>query len=194
MITQAYYLRGREMQFNRALIMAILSLGISTVDAGELGAKLNTQIELLPSCSINNKTILDGENGLKLGEINFGETTASFNGIIESSLISEAGAGIQIQCAGISALKLTFGAGQNDGNIPTAFSENYHHALSNGKDFLAYNLLYGTDKRIIKANDFFILNNTAQTQTVRVFGRAINNGSPVSMGNYHDLVPVVIEF
>ncbi|ENX36220.1 hypothetical protein F889_00379 [Acinetobacter colistiniresistens] len=182
------------MQFNRALIVAILSVWMSQVDAGELGAKLNTQIELLPSCSINNKSIFDGENSLKLGEINFGETTASFNGVIESSLVSDAGAGIQIRCVGIAAVKLTFGSGQNDGHIPKAFYGNYHHALSNGKDFLAYNLLYGTDKSIIKVNDSFILNNIAQTQTVRVFGRAINDGSPVSMGNYHDLVPVIIEF
>lgn len=30
--------------------------------------------------------------------------------------------------------------------------------LSNGKDFIAYNLLYGLNKQVIKANEAFILN------------------------------------
>lgn len=30
--------------------------------------------------------------------------------------------------------------------------------LSNGRDFIAYNLLYGLNKQVIKANEAFILN------------------------------------
>lgn len=54
--------------------------------------------------------------------------------------------------------KIIFGAGNNDSNIPASFSQNYYHALSNGKDFIAYNLLYGLNKQVIKANEAFILN------------------------------------
>ncbi|WP_332604304.1 spore coat protein U domain-containing protein [Acinetobacter sp. ESBL14] len=182
------------MHFIRALFITLLGYSVDTVYAGDLGAKLNTQIELLPSCFINNKPIADGTTNINLGEIDFGETNASFNEVIESSLIGENGAGIQIQCSGISQVKLTFGSGQNDVNVPSGFSGNYYHALTNGKDFVAYNLLYGENKLIIKPNDFFVLSNVNQPQNVIVFGRAINNGTRISMGSYSDIVPIVIEF
>lgn len=182
------------MQFNNILFLIILGCLTSNAFAGELGVKLNMKIELLPSCFINSKPISDGTTNINLGEINFGETTASFNEVIESSLVGEVGTGIQIQCSGTSMVKLTFGTGQNDGNVPSAFSGNYYHALTNGADFIAYNLLYGKDKVIIKPNDFFVLNNANQTQTVNILGRAINNGTHISMGEYRDNVSIVIEF
>jgi spore coat protein U-like protein len=182
------------MQFTRALIMAISSLIISKVSAAELGAKLNTQIELLPSCSINNKPIADGTTNINLGEINFGDVNASFNNTIEAVLMGDAGAGIQIRCSGSSVVKLIFGSGQNDGKVPTSFAGNYYHALTNGADYLAYNLLYGVDQAVIKPNDSFVLNNVDQNQVIQVFGRVINNGTRVSMGNYSDVIPVTIEF
>ena len=182
------------MQFNRILIAGIFCSCISKIDAGELGAKLNTQIELLPSCSINNNSIVNEESKLNFGEINFGEATASFNGTIESSLINSDGVGLKIQCAGMASVKVKIGSGQNGNKIPIAFSGEYYYALSNGKDFLAYNLLFGADRVVIKPNDSFTLKNTSQVQEIYIFGRVVNNGYAVSTGNYIDLVSIVVEF
>ncbi|OUR10485.1 protein CsuA, partial [Acinetobacter pittii] len=45
------------MIFNRGSIFIISYFLISSLNAGEIGAKLTNQIELLPSCSINNKVV-----------------------------------------------------------------------------------------------------------------------------------------
>lgn len=182
------------MQFIRTLIIVFSSLIISKLYAGELGAKLNAQIELLPSCLINNNSVTDGTTNVNLGMVDFGDTTASFNGVLESSLVGDSGSGIQIQCSGVSQVKLTFGSGRNDGNVPLSYTENYYHALTNGADFVAYNLLYGKDRLVIKPNDFFIIDNVSQLQVVNIFGRAINDGTRISMGYYNDMIPVIVEF
>lgn len=45
------------MIFNRGSIFIISYFLISSLNAGEIGAKLTNQIELLPFCSINNKVV-----------------------------------------------------------------------------------------------------------------------------------------
>ncbi|MFX6085690.1 spore coat protein U domain-containing protein, partial [Acinetobacter baumannii] len=114
-----------------------------------IGAKLTSQIELLPSCSINNKVVENNTANLNFGSLDFGEATTAFNGVLEASLINNGNSGLQIQCAGISTVKIIFGSGNNDSKVPVSFSQNYYHALSNGKDFIAYNLLYGLNKQVI---------------------------------------------
>jgi spore coat protein U-like protein len=128
------------------------------INAGEIGAKLTNQIELLPSCSINNKVVENNATNLNFGTVDFGETSTGFNGVIDASLMNNGNSGLQIQCAGISTVKIIFGSGNNDSKVPASFSQNYYHALSNGRDFVAYNLLYGLDRQVIRANDAFILN------------------------------------
>ncbi|OLV69136.1 protein CsuA, partial [Acinetobacter baumannii] len=100
----------------------------------------------------------------------------------------------KIECAGISTVKIIFGAGNNDSNIPASFSQNYYHALSNGKDFIAYNLLYGLNKQVIKANEAFILNDMNNKKNIDIFGQAAHDGSRISKGEYKDIVPITIEF
>lgn len=167
---------------------------ISLVNAGEIGAKLTTQIELLPSCSINDQVLGGDTANLNFGSIDFGEVTSAFSGILDANLINNGNAGFQIQCSGISTVKIIFGAGNNDSNVPTSFSQNYYHALSNGTDFVAYNLLYGLNKQVIRANDFFVLNDMSVKKNIDVFGQAINDGSRISKGEYRDIVPITIEF
>ncbi|KHF78797.1 CsuA [Acinetobacter sp. neg1] len=182
------------MQSQSVLMVVVLTLFIPKVYANDLAVKLNTQIELLPSCTINNNIVSNKDSGLNLGEINFGEVRASFNKVLESSLLSNGGAGFKIKCSGIESVKISFGSGLNDGNVPLEYSDNYYHALTNGIDYLAYNLLYGIDRKVVKTNKFYILNNISQEQTVNIFGRVVNNGTPKSVGSYKDTIPVSIEF
>ncbi|MEQ1066929.1 spore coat protein U domain-containing protein [Acinetobacter sp. XH1741] len=182
------------MIFNRGSAFIFFYFLISSVSAGEIGAKLNTQIELLPSCSINNKVVENNTANLNLGTIDFGETTTAFNGILEASLVNGGNSGLQIECAGISTVKITFGSGNNDSKVPASFSQNYYHALSNGRDFVAYNLLYGLSKQVIKANDVFILNDMNIKKNIDIFGQATHDGSRISKGEYTDIVPITIEF
>lgn len=53
---------------------------ISLVNAGEIGAKLTSQIELLPSCSVNNNVVENNAANLNFGTIDFGEATTAFKG------------------------------------------------------------------------------------------------------------------
>jgi hypothetical protein len=182
------------MIFNRGSAFIIFCFLIPSVNAGEIGAKLTTQIELLPSCSINNQVIENNTTNLNLGAVDFGEATTAFNGVLEASLVNNGNSGLQIQCAGISIVKIIFGAGNNDSQVPTSFSQNYYHALSNGRDFIAYNLLYGLNKQIIKANDVFILNDMNIKKNIDVFGQAAHDGSRITKGEYKDIVPITIEF
>ncbi|MFX7636637.1 hypothetical protein ABTJ61_19115, partial [Acinetobacter baumannii] len=79
-------------------------------------------------------------------------------------------------------------------NKAVSFSQNYYHALSNGRDFIAYNLLYGLNKQVIKANEVFILNDMNNKKNIDIFGQAAHDGSRISRGEYKDIVPITIEF
>lgn len=187
-------LNGGKMIFNRGSAFIISYFLISLLNAGEIGAKLTSQIELLPSCSINNNVVENNAANLNFGTIDFGEATTGFKGVLEASLVNNGNSGFKIECAGISTVKIIFGAGNNDGNIPASFSQNYYHALSNGKDFIAYNLLYGLNKQVIKANEAFILNDMNNKKNIDIFGQAAHDGSRISKGEYKDIVPITIEF
>lgn len=187
-------LNGEKMIFNRGSAFIISYFLISLLNAGEIGAKLTSQIELLPSCSINNNVVENNAANLNFGTIDFGEATTGFKGVLEASLVNNGNSGFKIECAGISTVKIIFGAGNNDSNIPASFSQNYYHALSNGKDFIAYNLLYGLNKQVIKANEAFILNDMNNKKNIDIFGQAAHDGSRISKGEYKDIVPITIEF
>lgn len=187
-------LNGGKMIFNRGSVFIISYFLISLLNAGEIGAKLTSQIELLPSCSINNNVVENNAANLNFGTIDFGEATTGFKGVLEASLVNNGNSGFKIECAGISTVKIIFGAGNNDSNIPASFSQNYYHALSNGKDFIAYNLLYGLNKQVIKANEAFILNDMNNKKNIDIFGQAAHDGSRISKGEYKDIVPITIEF
>ncbi|MCA4290512.1 spore coat protein U domain-containing protein, partial [Acinetobacter baumannii] len=180
------------MIFNRGSAFIISYFLISLLNAGEIGAKLTSQIELLPSCSINNNVVENNAANLNFGTIDFGEATTGFKGVLEASLVNNGNSGFKIECAGISTVKIIFGAGNNDSNIPASFSQNYYHALSNGKDFIAYNLLYGLNKQVIKANEAFILNDMNNKKNIDIFGQAAHDGSRISKGEYKDIVPITI--
>lgn len=187
-------LNGGKMIFNRGSAFIISYFLISLLNAGEIGAKLTSQIELLPSCSINNNVVENNAANLNFGTIDFGEATTGFKGVLEASLVNNGNSGFKIECAGISTVKIIFGAGNNDSNIPASFSQNYYHALSNGKDFIAYNLLYGLNKQVIKANEAFILNDMNNKKNIDIFGQAAHDGSRISKDEYKDIVPITIEF
>ncbi len=187
-------LNGGKMIFNRGSAFIISYFLISLVNAGEIGAKLTSQIELLPSCSVNNNVVENNAINLNFGTIDFGEATTAFKGVLEASLVNNGNSDFQIECAGISTVKIIFGAGNNDSNIPASFSQNYYHALSNGRDFIAYNLLYGLNKQVIKANEVFILNDMNNKKNIDIFGQATHDGSRISKGEYKDIVPITIEF
>lgn len=187
-------LNGGKMIFNRGSAFIISYFLISLLNAGEIGAKLTSQIELLPSCSIDNNVVENNAANLNFGTIDFGEATTGFKGVLEASLVNNGNSGFKIECAGISTVKIIFGAGNNDSNIPASFSQNYYHALSNGKDFIAYNLLYGLNKQVIKANEAFILNDMNNKKNIDIFGQAAHDGSRISKGEYKDIVPITIEF
>lgn len=187
-------LNGGKMIFNRGSAFIISYFLISLLNAGEIGAKLTSQIELLPSCSINNNVVENNAANLNFGTIDFGEATTGYKGVLEASLVNNGNSGFKIECAGISTVKIIFGAGNNDSNIPASFSQNYYHALSNGKDFIAYNLLYGLNKQVIKANEAFILNDMNNKKNIDIFGQAAHDGSRISKGEYKDIVPITIEF
>ena len=179
---------------NKALDCYFVAFFSSLCSAGQLAAKLNIQLELEPSCKINNQSVNNETTGLNFGQLDFGETTAAFNRVIETSLSNASASGLTIQCPGNSPIKVTFGAGQNDSKVPAPFSANYFRAISNGTDFLAYNILYGTAREALKPNQTITLTNNGQPQTLNIIGQTVNNGRSVSLGQYTDTIPITIEF
>lgn len=174
--------------------LLLCSIVSSLTSAGQLAAKLNVQLELEPSCQINNQSVNNGTTGLNFGQLNFGETTAAFDRVIETSLSNASASGLTIQCPGNSPIKVTFGAGQNDSKVPAPFGENYFRAISNGTDFLAYNIVYGTAREALRPNQTITLTNNGQPQTLNLMGQTVNNGRSVSLGQYTDTIPITIEF
>jgi spore coat protein U-like protein len=176
--------------------IGLIALGLScpNIWAGQISAKLNTQVVLVPSCMINNQSVNNQTTSLNLGQLDFGETNANFNGVIETNLTSGSSSGLVIQCSSNTTLRMTFGSGQNDNNVPSAFIGNYFRAVSNSKDYIAYNLLYGQNNQVIRPNETLSLTNNGQAQSLRFIGQAVNNGRVVSLGSYTDLIPVTIEF
>ncbi|MCX5468623.1 spore coat protein U domain-containing protein [Acinetobacter nematophilus] len=178
----------------QSLWLLACSLLSSIAIAGQMSAKLNLQLELESSCNINNQPIDDGTNGLNFGQLNFGEVSASFNHVLETSLSNGSTAGLTIQCPENLPIRITFGAGLHDNHVPAPFNTNYFHAVSNGTDFLAYNILYGSGFEILRPNQSVTLNNNGQLQTLNLTGRTVNNGRAVSLGQYTDTIPITIEF
>lgn len=178
----------------QCVAVLMCSLIYSPSLAGQLAATLTTQLELLPSCVINGQDVEQGSVGLQLGQLDFGETTAAFHGIIQTKLTHGSSSGLTIQCSGNSPIKITFAAGQHDQKVPVAFAQNYFRAVSNGTDYLAYNLLYGSNAQVLQPNESIILNNNGQTYILDLSGQVINNGQAVSRGSYSDIIPIIIEF
>lgn len=176
------------------VVVLVCSFIYSLSWAGQLSATLTTQLELLPACVINGQNVGQGSAGLQLGQLDFGSTTAAFHGIIQTKLTHGSSSGLSIQCSGYSPIKITFAAGQYDHKVPAAFAQNYFRALSNGKDYLAYNLLYGSNSQVLQPNESITLNNNGQTYILDLSGQVINNGQAVSRGSYSDIIPIVIEF
>lgn len=182
------------MKFRKLWLPLTLSFFSYPVFAASQTATLTTRIELLPACKINDKIVNNGNSLESVGQLNFGRTRSGFSGIIETSLSGAGVSGLTIQCLVNTPIKITFGAGQNDSKVPQSFNGNYYRAVSNGTDYVAYNLLYGPNKNIVKPNESLTLQNNGQTHILNLSGRAINDGRAISQGNYTDIIPVTIEF
>lgn len=178
----------------KCFALLVCSFVLSFANAGYLVANLDVQLELEPSCMINNQNVNNGTSGLNFGQLDFGDTRAAFNQVIETSLSNASTSGLTIQCPGNSPIKITFGAGQNDSKVPVPFGTNYFRAISNGTDFLAYNILYGTAREVLRPNQTITLTNNGQPQTLNLMGQTVNNGRSVSLGQYTDTIPITIEF
>ncbi|WP_038344987.1 spore coat protein U domain-containing protein [Acinetobacter sp. A47] len=181
--------------FIRSLIFFILGFYSLPVFSGQQSFLLKTQIELLPSCLINDQKVIS-DQVFNFGQINFGEVAASFNGVIEGQLhqVNAPGSGIKIWCSSHAPVKLTFDGGRHRQNIPSDFAANYFRALSNGKDYLAYNLLYGAKKQVLKSSEIITIPNDGKVFDLELSGQVTNNGHPVSIGQYTDTVSILIEF
>ncbi len=177
-------------------ILAVCSvLGVSSQQsAADLQATLNTQIELLPSCMINDQHYDQGAQNIKFGELNFGDVASSYQGVIDTTLSHATHNAIKVKCSGKAQIMLTFGAGQNDHNVPDIAKANYFRALTNGRDFIAYNLLYSVNKQVMKPQQKISLNNDGQAQFIELYGQASLKGPSVSTGTYRDTIPITIEF
>lgn len=181
-------------KFHQVLLAcSVLSIS-SQLFAADLQATLKTQIELLPSCVINDQHYDQGAQNIKFGELNFGEVASSYQGVIDTTLSHATHNAIKVKCSGTAQIMVTFGAGQNDSNVPDAVKANYFRALSNGRDFIGYNLLYSANKQVMKPQQKLSLNNDGQAQFIELYGQASLKGPSVSIGTYRDIIPITIEF
>ena len=172
--------------------LALLSLA-AQLHAGQLAAQLKPQIELQAACIVNNQMYLDGASAAHFGDLDFGEHSASFSGVIETALSGTQQNAIHIQCSDNAEVNVTLGAGQHDANVPTDAKSTYLHALSNGQDYVAYNLLNGDDHSIIGAQQR-ISHSGATALLIHLYAQASLSGHRISTGQYRDTITISIEF
>ncbi|TCM63799.1 spore coat protein U-like protein [Acinetobacter calcoaceticus] len=183
----------RDQFINCTVFMALL-ISSNAYSADQLQVKLDTQIELLPACMINDQHYDDGTSGLKFGVLNFGEATATHNGVIDTALSGGVNSAIKIQCNGSSTINIKFGSGKNDAQVPNEVKANYYRAMSNGTNYVGYNLLYGTNKQVLKPEHVISLSNNGQAHHLELYGQAILKGQTITLGTYSDIIPITIEF
>ena len=172
--------------------LALLSLAAQSY-AGQISAQLKPQIELQAACMVNQQMYLQGATAAHFGDLDFGEHSASFSGVIETSLSGTQQNAIQIQCSDHAEVNVTFGAGLHDANVPTDAKSNYFHALSNGQDYVAYNLLNADDKSVIRAQQR-ISSSGATGLLIYLYAQAYLSGHRISTGQYRDTIAISIEF
>lgn len=174
--------------------VGILSIGMTSSFAGELTAYMNMQIELKPSCEVNGQRYSEDVSGLDFGTLDFGEAAANQSGTLNTSLTNIHGNRINIRCSGSNDFKVIFGAGKHDGRVPANQQANYFRAMSNGTDYVAYNLLYGPNRIVQKpqSSRSFASNNTQHG--LELHAQAILAGNNVASGEYSDSITIMIEF
>ncbi|AOA57051.1 spore coat protein U domain-containing protein [Acinetobacter larvae] len=183
------------MRFGRYFLLAAVVMAMGHNHAAELKANLTSQIELLPSCKINDQHYAQDHSGIHWGEINFGDMALNHRGALQATLKNDYLNRIKIECSDQTLLSVTFGAGQNDQHIPAQMKNNYFHAMSNGQHFIAYNLLHGSDKQVIKPQQAIHLPNDQKIFYLQLYGQVeLAPNQMVSRGNYTDLIPMTIKF
>lgn len=181
--------------FKRLLSAVVIILCCGNTISAELQAKLNTQIELLASCMVNDRQYASGATGLNFGTINFGKIAASYNGTVEASLNNGINSSIKIQCnSTLNSIKIIFGAGENDNNVPEQAKTTHFRALRNGDHYIAYNLAYSASKKILKPLDQLSFLNDSQILNIDLYGQVVFADQSIAIGIYRDVIPVIIEF
>ena len=156
--------------------------------------RLNTKIEFFESCLINNQGVDKNANNTSFGELNFGNYSATFDGSQQTQLTSNNGAGLTIRCEQGISPRIKFGPGLHDRSVPEAFASQYFRAVSNGQDYIAYNIILASSNEVLSPNKTINLNRNGEAQTLNIIGEVVNNGRTVSAGQYTDTIAVTLEF
>ena len=102
--------------------------------------------------------------------------------------------GIKVRCSDPSQITITFDGGENVGKVPARFASNYYRAMGNGNSgYIAYNLIDGNGA-VINSGGSIIISETTTAKTIKLQGRAINDGTPLATGDYTDTISVLISF
>lgn len=180
------------MVYGRCAWVLLGLVGANQLYAAQANATLQVQITLLPSCRINQGVVTDGDDVGLFGVFDFGATTAGF-GVVETGLNAHRAGGVMIECpAGVNAT-ITFGAGLHDDKVPDEQQGRYHHALSNGQHYVAYNLYVDSRKQAVMRPSEPI--NIPGGQPFQLLPHALAIGAKgLSQGSYTDTIAVTIDF
>lgn len=179
----------------KIILSTLILLSFATHSfAAELNVSLNTQIELLPSCAVDQQYYDAGVSGLDFGQLDFGEVAAYQSITINTSLTNSNGNRISIRCSGSGHIKMLFGAGENDNQVPTKQQGNYFRAMSNGRDYVAYNLLFGPNKLVQKPQSSVYLPSNNVQYSIELYAQAVLGGNRITTGEYSDTIAITIEF
>ncbi len=160
--------------------------------AGQSSTRLDVQITLEPACYINQGLLVDGERGVSLGVLDFGQVRPNFK-IVETGLNHKNGSGLVIECpSGVNA-QVVFGAGLHDAYVPSPYRGTYYHALSNSERYVAYNLYTDASKQKVIVPHVPI--NIPAGKAFRLFphAKAVGQGG-LTQGLYTDTLAVTISF
>lgn len=180
----------------KTILSALISLSVASSYslAADLNVSLQMQIELLPSCVVNRQYYNAGSSGVDFGRLDFGEVAAYQSITLNTSLINQNDNRISIQCSGVGDFKMLFGAGKNDNKVPVKQQGKFFRAMSNGRDYVAYNLLFGPNKLVQKPQSSVFLPSNNTQHSIELYAEAILDGKRITAGEYSDMISITIEF
>ncbi len=182
-----------NIKFSSICLSLCIFLHSHLLYAGFGSVSLTSEIILEPACLINQKTILNGANLNKLGDLDFGDQDASFSSV-SAILSNQTNNAIYILCPVGSNVKVAFNAGQNTNQVPSQFAANYQRAMSNGSgEYIAYQIYENNKSGKVLTPETSIDFLGGSEYIIRLYAEAVNAQS-LSKGEYTDQITVTINF
>lgn len=176
---------------NKSIGLFILSALISTFPAiayaDSVTGTVNVKITLTGGCLVGTDPIQEND---VLGDIDFGSHSTLFDQA-DGQLLNSSASALEVRCNSTIAPTFTVVNGVND-----AQGGSYNHAMANSSVYVPYSLYSdaGRSQIVNNGSAFFTSANDGSVETVNLYARAYNPNTPLTVGDYTDILTIRIDF